>query len=418
MSLTGAMNSAVSAMKAQSTALSIISNNLANVSTNGYKASSASFSSLLTSGATNSASGGVTVAKSQNILASGTLVSSSISTNIAIDGDGFFAVTTGDGSDIYYTRNGSFTVDDDTGYLTSNGYTLLGWPTDADGNVAGGTTATNLEQIDTDKLTGYAAATTSVELKGSLPANASGSYTSELELYDSLGTAYTLEVTWTKSTTDDNSWTMSFGDLTTGDGKAVSGTTISGETTITFNSDGTLKSPETTALSISGLTSGASDLSVTLDLGTAGATDGLSQYSPDDNSGSTTVDISCTGNGCAYGTLSGVTIDEDGTVYGNYSNGESIPIYKIPLATFSNANGLIEMSNSVYSASSTSSGATYHFAGSDGVGSIQDYELEESTTDTNTEFSSMIAAQQAYSAASQVISTAKDMFESLLSAVR
>lgn len=418
MSLTGAMNSAVSAMKAQSTALSVISNNLANVSTTGYKASSASFSSLLTSGATNSASGGVTVAKSQNILASGTLVSSSISTNIAIDGDGFFAVTTGDGSEIYYTRNGSFTVDDDTGYLTNNGYTLLGWPTDADGNVVGGTTATNLEQIDTDKLTGYAAATTSVELKGSLPANASGSYTSELELYDSLGTAYTLEVTWTKSTTDDNSWTMSFGDLTTGDGKAVTGATISGETTITFNSDGTLKSPETTALSISGLTSGASDLSVTLDLGTAGATDGLSQYSPDDNSSSTTVDISCTGNGCAYGTLSGVTIDEDGTVYGNYSNGESIPIYKIPLATFSNANGLIEMSNSVYSASSTSSGATFHFADSDGVGSIQDYELEESTTDTNTEFSSMIAAQQAYSAASQVISTAKDMFESLLSAVR
>jgi flagellar hook protein FlgE len=76
------------------------------------------------------------------------------------------------------------------------------------------------------------------------------------------------------------------------------------------------------------------------------------------------------------------------------------------------------MGNSVYSASSTSSGATYHFADSDGVGSIQDYELEESTTDTNTEFSSMIAAQQAYSAASQVISTAKDMFESLLSAVR
>jgi flagellar hook protein FlgE len=419
MSLTGAMNAAVSAMQAQSSALSIISNNLANVSTTGYKASSASFSSLLTStGSASSSSGGVTVAKSQNILARGTLVESSVSTNIAIDGDGFFAVTTGDGSGVYYTRNGTFTVDDDTGYLTNNGYTLLGWPTDADGNVVGGTTENNLEQIDTDSMTGYAAATTTVSLEGSLPADATTSYTSELELYDSLGTAYTLEVTWTKSTTDDNTWSMSFGDLATSDGTVLSGATVTGDTTITFNSDGTLKSPETTSLTISGLTDGADNMAVTLDLGTAGASDGLSQFTPEDGSSSSTVDIACTGNGCAYGTLSGVTIDEDGTVYANYSNEQSIAIYKIPLATFSNANGLTEMSNSVYSASSTSSGATYHFADSDGVGAIKDYELEESTSDTNTEFSSMIAAQQAYSAASQVISTAKDMFDSLLSAVR
>ena len=415
MSLTGAMNSAVSAMQAQSTALSIISNNLANVSTTGYKASSASFSSLLTSGDANSSSGGVTVAKSQNILASGTLVSSSISTNIAIDGDGFFAVTTGDGSDIYYTRNGSFTVDDDTGYLTSNGYTLLGWPTDADGNVVGGTTETNLEQIDTDVLTGYAAATTSMTMKGSLPADAEvgDSYTSQIELFDSLGTAYTMDVTWEK--TGQNTWDMSFADPS-----STGGSTGTAQTTtiqIEFNEDGTLKTPDSATLSITGLSDGASDMSIVLDFGTVNGSDGLSQYTPD-NSSDAAVDIAGIGNGCAYGTLSGVTIDEDGTVTANYSNGESVPIYKIPLATFSNANGLIEMSNSVYSASNTSSGATYHFADSDGVGSIQDYELELSTTDTNTEFSSMIAAQQAYSAASQVISTAKDMFDSLLSAVR
>ncbi|MBS1166000.1 MAG: flgE [Proteobacteria bacterium] len=419
MSLTGAMNAAVSAMQAQSTALSIISNNLANVSTTGYKASSASFSSLLTSsGSASSSSGGVTVAKSQNILASGTLVDSSVSTNIAVDGDGFFAVTSGDGSQVYYTRNGAFTVDDDTGYLTNNGYSLLGWPTDADGNVVGGTTGTNLEIIDTSTLTGYAAATTTATLSGSLPADATSSYNSELTLYDSLGTSYTLDVTWTKSTTTDNTWSMSFGTLTDGDGNTVSGATVTGSSTITFNSDGTLKSPETTTLAISGLTDGASDMSVTLDLGTAGASDGLSQYTPDDSSTSTTVDIACEANGCAYGTMSGVTIDEDGTVSANYSNGESVAIYKIPLATFSNSNGLTELSNSVYSASSTSSGATYHFADSDGVGAIKSSELEESTTDTNTEFSSMIAAQQAYSSASQVISTAKDMFDSLLSAVR
>ena len=420
MSLTGAMNAAVSAMKAQSTALSIISNNLANVSTTGYKASSASFSSLLTSGSSTSASGGVTVSKTQNLLDSGTLVSSSVATNIAIDGDGFFAVTTGSGNEVYYTRNGSFTVDDSTGYLENDGYYLLGWPTDTSGNVVGGTTETNLEVIDTDSLSSYAVATSNVSLSGVLPADAAvgDEYTSELELYDSLGTSYTVSVTWTK--TDENTWSMSFGDLTTSDGTADSSASITTDpdpVSITFNSDGTLASPESVSLSVTGLSTGASDMAVTLDLGTADASDGLSQYTADTED-SSTVDISCSSDGCAYGTLSGVTIDEDGTVYANYSNGESVSIYKIPLATFTNADSLTEMSNSVYSASSSSSTATYHFADSDGVGSIQDYELEESTTDTNTEFSSMIAAQQAYSSASQVISTAKDMFDALLQAVR
>ncbi len=416
MSLTGAMNSAVSAMKAQSTALSIISNNLANVSTTGYKASSASFSSLLTSGSTSSASGGVTVAKSQNILASGTLVSSSISTNIAIDGDGFFAVTTGDTGEVYYTRSGGFTVDDD-GYLSSGGYSLLGWPTDADGNVVGGTTATNLEKIDTTVKSSYAAATTSMSLSGRLPADAEDgeSYTSEIELFDSLGTSYKMDVTWTK--TGENAWEMSFADPASTGG--ATGTAQTSTIQIVFNSDGTLAStsPSPATLSVTGLTDGAADISISLDLGTVGASDGLTQFSTD-GSTSQAVDISSDGNGCAYGTLSGVTIEEDGTVLANYSNGASISIYKIPLATFANANGLKEMSGSIYAATSTSSAATYHFADSDGVGRIQAYELEESTTDTNTEFSSMIAAQQAYSAASQVISTAKDMFDSLLSAVR
>ena len=417
MSLTGAMNAAVSAMQAQSSALSIISNNLANVSTTGYKASSASFSSLLTSsGSVSSASGGVAVTKSQNLLESGTLVESSVATNIAIDGDGFFAVTTGDGSEIYYTRNGSFTVDADTGYLTNGEYTLLGWPTDTDGNVVGGTTEGNLEEIDTDAMTGYAAATSTTTFTGALPADAEvgESYYTTVSLYDSLGTAYTMTVTWEK--TGENTWEMSFADPT-----STSGATGTAQTTtieVEFNSDGTLKSPESSTLTITDLSDGAADMSVTLELGTADASDGLSQFTPDEDSSDTSIDIAGESDGCAYGTLSGVTIEEDGTVTANYSNGESIAIYKIPLATFSNANGLTELSNSVYAVSDTSSTASYHYANSDGVGSIQDYELEESTSDTNTEFSSMIAAQQAYSAASQVISTAKDMFDALLSAVR
>jgi len=424
MSLTGAMNSAVSAMQAQSSALSMISNNLANVSTTGYKASTTSFSSLLTSSSATSSSGGVKATKSQNILDPGTLVSSSVSTNLGIDGDGFFAVQSDNSSQVYYTRNGSFTVEDDTGYLTNNGYSLLGWPTDSSGNVVGGTTDANLEKIDTDKLSGYAVATSEVDLKGILPADASSStnYTSTISLYDSLGTEYSVDVTWNKSSSTANTWTMSAGALKDSKGNAVTpAPTVSCSATITFNSDGTLASTSpasATTLTVTGLTDGASNISATINYGTAGSSDGLSQGTTSTGSDSTAVDVKCTSDGCAYGTLTGVSIDDDGTVYGDYSNNQSIAIYKIPLATFSNANGLTEQSSSVYSTSGTTSTATYHYANSDGVGKIKSSELENSTTDTNTEFSSMIAAQQAYSSASQIISTAKSMFETLLQAVR
>jgi len=406
------MNAAVSAMQAQSAALSIISNNLANVSTTGYKASAASFSSLVTSASSSTQSGGVTVSGVQNLLASGTLVSSDVDTNIAISGSGFFAVQVDDGGEIYYTRNGTFTIDTD-GYLSNGEYKLLGWPTDADGNVTGGTTETNLEMIDTDSISSYAAATTEVSLDGNLPADAAvgTTYSSEVEVYDSLGTSYTLTVSWEKTAT--NTWSMSVADPTL-DG-ASAGTVTSSTTTVTFNSDGTLASPETSTLSISGLTTGASDMSISFSLGTTGAADGITQQS---SSSSESVDITPTANGASYGTLSDITIDADGTVSANYSNNVSVAIYKIPLATFANADGLTAMSGSVYAVSTTSSSASFHFATEDGVGSIKSSTLEESTTDTNTEFSSMIAAQQAYSAASQVISTAKDMFDSLLSAVR
>jgi len=414
MSLTGAMNAAVSAMQAQSAALSVISNNLANVSTTGYKASSTSFSSLVTSASSSTQSGGVTVSGVQNLLADGTLVSSDVDTNIAISGSGFFAVQAEAGGEIYYTRDGTFTIDTD-GYLSNGDYTLLGWPTDADGNVTGGTTETNLEMIDTDTISSYAAATTEVSLEGNLPADADVGtiYSSEVEVFDSLGTSYTLTVSWEKTAA--NTWTMSVADPTL-DG-VDAGDVTSSSTTVTFNSDGTLLSPETATLAIANLTTGASNMSISFSLGTKGAADGITQQS-ESSSSSQSVDINPTANGAAYGTLSGITIEEDGTVSANYSNNVTVAIYKIPLATFANADGLTAMSGSVYAVSTKSSTASFHFATTDGVGSIKANELEESTTDTNTEFSSMIAAQQAYSAASQVISTAKDMFDSLLSAVR
>src|SRR5262249_40117870 len=143
MSLSGALNSAISALSAQSQALSMVSDNIANADTVGYKTTSASFEDLVTASSSSAAysSGGVAVSGFANITQQGLLAATSTPTNVAIQGSGFFTVsdaTSGGGT--FYTRNGAFTTDN-AGYLEENGYYLEGWRTDASGNIIGDASA-------------------------------------------------------------------------------------------------------------------------------------------------------------------------------------------------------------------------------------------------------------------------------------
>jgi flagellar hook protein FlgE len=421
MSLTGALNSAISALSAQSQSIAMVSDNLANSSTYGYKTTSASFSELVT-GASSAgySSGGVIASGRSNISEQGLLVSSTTATNLAISGSGFFVVSAStSGKDIAYTRNGEFSTDQN-GYLVNDDYYLLGWRTDAAGNVVGGESAGTLSAVDTNVVSSTASATTSTSIQANLPADAAvgDTFTSDMQIYDSLGTAQSVEITWTKTAT--NSWTASFADPTlSSDSSVTSGTVTSSDIDITFNSDGTLAStsPSPATLTIGSWSTNAADSTISLDLGTVGKADGLSQYAT--GTTSPTVDVtSITSDGMAYGTLTGVSIGNDGIVTATYSNNQTIAIYKIPVATFSNPDGLATQSGGIYTTTSDSGTALLHGAGTGGAGSIKGGELEASTTDSSTEFSTMIAAQQAYSASAQVITAVNKMFDTLLTAVR
>ena len=421
MSLSGALSSAISALKAQSTAIAIVGDNIANSSTTAYKTTSASFWDLVTGSSSAAAysSGGVLVSAHANISQQGQLTTSATDTNIAIQGNGFFPVRNGvDGTEIYYTRNGEFSINKD-GYLENNGYILLGWRTDADGNVVGAETADALEPIDTNIASSSASATTETAFNLNLPADAAtgDTFSSSMQVYDSLGTSHSIEVTWTKTAA--NTWTATPSDPTLSSDSSTTTGTASGSVTITFNSDGSLAttSPDPATFSVTGWTTGAADSTITLDLGTIGGTDGVTQRSSGSSTPSISID-SITSDGLAAGKLTDVAIGDNGAVKAIYSNGQQITIYKIPVATFADPDGLSATSGGMYQPTATSGNPVLQESGQGAAGTIYGGELEASKTDTSEEFSNMIAAQQAYSAAAQVITTVNKMYDTLISAVR
>jgi flagellar hook protein FlgE len=401
----------------------MISDNISNSSTTGYKTTSASFDDLVTasSSATAYSSGGVTVSGFANITQQGLLSATTTATNVAIQGSGFFVTTdaTSNGS-TYYTRNGAFTTNS-SGYLVNNGYYLEGWRTDTSGNIVGSESSSNLQAVNTDVASTSATATTKTTIQANLPSDAAvgDTYTSSMTVYDSLGQANSIQITWDKTAT--NTWTASFANPTsTSNTSTTTGTigTTNNPLTITFNSDGSLATPTTSpTISVTGWTDGASNSSITLNLGTAGKTDGLTQ----DSSGETTPSVdtkSITSDGLAYGTLSSISIGKNGLVDATYSNGQTVPIYQLAVATFADPNALSAHSDGMYSATVDSGTANLQTSGTNGAGTIYGSELEASTTDTSGQFSNMISAQQAYSAASEVVTTVNKMYDTLISAMR
>ncbi|MDA8231369.1 MAG: flagellar hook protein FlgE [Magnetospirillum sp.] len=441
MSIEGAMLSAVSGLQAQGQAIAIISDNLANANTTGYKGSDGSFIDMVTQQTTGSqyASGGVLATTRQNVGAQGLIATSSHTTDMAVDGNGMFVVQQGlTSGPIGYTRDGEFSPDSQ-GNLALNGtYYLMGWPTDSSGNIVASNVnnTSALSVVNIDRFNSSAAATKNFALQANLPADSTvgATFTTALQIYDSLGVAQSIPATWKNN--GGNDWTMTVTDPTspssttptTGDLNAGGG--VPDVFDVKFNSNGSLDTITSTSgggsvnaatnlvtIPIASWTDGAAGQSIALNLGTPNSTSGLTQYAM----GQTPpiVDIhSQSQDGVPYGKMTGITIGTDGTLTANYDNGQKLPIYKVPLAIFPNYDGLLAGTDGVYSQTATSGQYVLREASVDGAGAIRGGALENSTVDTSAEFSKMIVAQQAYSAAATVISTGKQLYQTLEQAVQ
>ena len=187
----------------------------------------------------------------------------------------------------------------------------------------------------------------------------------------------------------------------------VPATTVS-STAMTFNGNGTPSAINVANVRVNNWSSGALDSAITLDLGTANLSDGLTQFS-----GAYNVTF-INQNGVQFGSFSGVSISDEGLVVALFDNGETLPIYKIPLVTFANFNGLTAKTGNVYVSSDSSGVPVLRVAKSGSAGAINAGSLENSTVDLGTEFTNMILAQRAYSATTRIITTADEMLDELV----
>lgn len=437
MSIYGAMFSGVSGLAAQAQALGMISDNISNVNTVGYKGTQARFQTLVTEAATTASysPGGVRSVPYSRIDRQGLLQGSGSPTDLAIVGNGFFVVneaaTPTSGADYLFTRAGNFNIDSVGNLTTPSGYFLQGWRLDSAGNLPANTSLlTGLESVNVATITGAARATSEIALAANLPAQdaVGGTHGNSVQLFDKQGVTQSLSLTWTKTAA--NTWDLT-GDLTGGAQIAsddTTGATFAASAvalaTLTFNADGTIASIAGGPLTVvnasnelefyvdydndAATTSTQDRQLVTMNLGTLNQGNGITQYA---GSFATTL---VNQDGLQFGTFTGVSVDQEGTVTALFDNGQRRPIFQLPLATFSNPNGLQAQAGNVYLQTDRSGVALLQEANTNGAGRLAGNSLESSTVDLAEEFTNMIITQRAYSASARVITTADEMLEELI----
>lgn len=426
MTISSSLNASVAGLATNASRLATISDNIANSSTIGYKRIQTDFQSMVISAGSGSYSaGGVRATTQRMIDDSGSLVSTSNPTDLAVRGAGFLPVTsetqvqaTNGDPQMRLTSTGSFRADSD-GYLkTPSGMILMAWPANPDGSmpVVPRDTADGLVpvQINENQLIG--SPTTEMLLGVNLPADetAAGSagtaQSLSIEYFDNLGASESIDISFTPTvpaTGASNEWTMVLRD------SAAAGAVI-GEYRLNFDdsrtSGGTLGSVTTVSGGAFDVTTGSVVVNVAggpieLNLGIPGDPGRMTQLAD------TFMPMVISKDGAPPGNMVGVEVDSNGFITAQFDTGVSQVIYQIPLVHLANPNGMMAMDQQTYLPTSESGAFFLWDAGTGPTGEYVPYALEESTTDIASELTAMIQTQRSYSSNAKVIQTVDEMLQ-------
>jgi flagellar hook protein FlgE len=415
--MSSAFSIALSSLQANSDAINTTGNNLANLNTTAFKSSNVDFKTLVSEQLGNGASGqyglGVTTPLNEQVFSQGTLQSSTSPLAAAVQGNGFFVVNSPTNQQLY-TRDGDFTLNSSGVLQTQTGENVQGWTATQSG------IDTTVSPGDIVIPTGTVlapAATQNFSIDANLDSNAiagtsDGTWTTPMQVVDSLGTQHQLTVTFTKSTTAANEWTYQVS-IPSADVGGTAGTQTNLLTTpgtIDFNTDGTMSTTGGTspvAISVSGLADGAANMSMNWNLFSSGAGT-ITQY------GQASALATSTQDGSTGAQFTSVAIQSGGQVVATFSNGQTKVVAQLAMAAIQNPETMENVGNNNFTVSAGTSIPAIGVPQTGGRGQIIGGSLEGSNVDMATDFTNLIIYQRGYQASSKVITTADQMSQSLL----
>lgn len=382
---------ALSGLNAAWNRLRSTANNVANVSTPGFKQSRAELVDM------GSVPGGVRVSTVTAQTSQGTLQFTGNALDLAVSGNGYFALN--DNGSTVYSRDGSFHLDRD-GYMVNNqGQRLTAYGVDANGVSTG-----RLADVRVPPGNGAPVPTTQVELNANLDASAtpptapfsstdpdSFNLQASTTVYDSLGSEHQLDLYFRKTAVP-GEWEVS---------ASVDGASALSATSLQFSTNGSLAAPPSGSIAIPSFDpgNGAANMDINLML------DGVTQYGDASSINAVSQD------GLSSSPLSGVTVSGSGTITAQYANGNRIHLGQIPTATFANPQGLQSLGNNGFAQTHASGEPMFGFGA---VGSIQGGVLETSNVDLNEQLVSSLETRQLAQANIRVLQTADEMIGTLL----
>jgi flagellar hook protein FlgE len=406
-----ALNQALSGINAAQSALDVISNNIANAGTVGFKGSTAKFQDIYAVTGFNLSStaigGGARLSNVAQQFTQGDQQSTGLSTNLYISGNGFFVINNGSGP--LYTRNGDFFKANDGFLENTDGYRVQVYPSDG----KGGFDTSTLTDLNLNAAVSNASATSTITVSSNLPAGASvpadvaafdpndrNSFNNNtpVTVYDSQGGAHQAQIYYAK--TADNHWTAHL---------VIDGQEAAGPQQLVFGTDGVLQAPANGQLAFTPANPGnGATYPATMTVDFTNTTQFGTDFAPG----------AADQNGFEAGQLTSVDIDGKGVVTANYSNGQTTQLAQVAVANFADLGGLRQLGNTTWASSTDSGQAVMGVATVGQFGSLVSGALESSNTaDTTAQLVDMIQAQRNYQANAQVLSTDNTLASTLFNAV-
>jgi flagellar hook protein FlgE len=406
---------ALSGLQAEGQAISTTGNNLANMTTDGFKSSTVDFKTLISEQLGSYQSGlGVGPAFTNQNFAQGAIQTSTSPLAVAVQGNGFFVVNSPANLQ-EFTRDGNFQLSADGVLQTQTGETVQGWSATAAGlDTTGAISGITLPLGATLAATPTANFSINANLDSTeTTAGTGNTYSVPMQVFDSLGDTHTLSLNFVQSTTTANTWsyTVTIPSSDVG-GTAGTQTAVAVPGNITFNSDGSMSAATVSpvAISVAPLADGAAPLNMNWNLFTSGVGD-LTQYAEASGLASSTQD------GKQAAQLTTVAIQSGGQVLATFSNGVQKVEAQLAMASILNPNSLQNVGNNNLAITSSSATPAIGLPQTGSRGQILGSSLESSNVDMATEFTNLIVYQSAYQADSKVITTGNNMVQALLTLI-